>query len=324
MSGAKTARTLGLATMFVALAIAARADEHIVRPGESLPQLAEQLYGDARRAEILATANGVRAVDETLRAGQHLVVPGPEYRAVGAEDTWASLAQRLLGDERRAFLLVEANHGNPDARPTPGSEIVVPAVVAYRCVYGDGLPQIAERFYGRTDAARLIKRYNFLQGARINRDDVLLLPITDLRLTNAGRALLEAQRAGRGDGSRQVSQTHADEEIRALEANLRDGQYVELVEAAGRLLANGDALSGNQLVSILRSLGTAYVALDRNELAVAAFRDALAHQPDMEWNPITTSPKVVRAVQAARAAPAAEAPAPEPPTPNRHKAVKRR
>lgn len=291
-------------------AAVARADDHIVRPGESLPQLAEQLYGDARRAAILATVNGVPEVDEVLRAGQRLAVPVPEWRTVGAEDTWASLAQRLLGDERRAFLLIEANRGNPDARPAAGTEILVPAVVAYRCVYGDGLPQIAERFYGRNEAARLIKRYNFLQGARIDRGDVLLLPLPDLRLTNAGRALLESQRASHADGTRQANQTRADGEIRTLEQHLRDGEFVEVVEAAGRLLAGREALSGNQVVSILRAEGTAYVALDRTALAVAAFREALAHQPDLEWNPITTSPKVLRAFQAARLpAPASAAPA---------------
>lgn len=302
------------------LAAPASADDHIVRPGESLPQLAEQLYGDARRAEILAVANGVPEVDEVLRAGQRLVVPAPEWRTVGAEDTWSSLAQRLLGDERRAFLLVEANRGNPDTRPAPGTEILVPAVVAYRCVYGDGLPQIAERFYRRTEAARLIKRYNFLTGARIDRDEVLLLPLSDLRLTNAGRALLETQRANRGDGSRQVSQTRADAEIRALEQLLRDGDFVELVSASSALLARREALSGNQVVSILRAQGTAYVALDRTALAVATFREALAHQPDLEWNPITTSPKVLQVWQMARAAapappaaPPAKAPPPPPP-----------
>lgn len=312
-STAHGSRRWGALGALVGLALAvtavARADDHIVRPGESLPQLAEQLYGNARRAEILAVANGVPEVDEVLRAGQRMVVPAPEWRTVGSEDTWASLAQRLLGDERRAFLLVEANRGNPDARPAAGTEILVPAVVAYRCVYGDGLPQIAERFYGRNEAARLIKRYNFLQGARIDRGDVLLLPLPELRLTNAGRALLESQRSSRGDGSRLTRQTRADTEIRTLEQRLRDGAFVEVIEAAGRLLAARESLSGNQVVSILRAQGTAYVALDRGELAVAAFREALAHQPDLEWNPITTSPKVLRAWQSARA-PARPAPAP--------------
>ena len=57
----------GLLVLLLWLVVApAHADDHIGRPGESLPQLAEQLYGDARLAEILATANGVLAVDEAL------------------------------------------------------------------------------------------------------------------------------------------------------------------------------------------------------------------------------------------------------------------
>ncbi len=277
------------------------ASEHVVRPGESLPQLAEQLYGDARRATVLAAANSIPEVDEILIAGQRLLVPAPEFRVVAPEDTWDSLAQLLLGDGRRSFLLEEANHAEGSSRPAAGAEIVVPAVVAYRLRYGDGLAQVAERFYGSREGARLIKRFNFMQSARINHGQVLLIPLPELSLTAAGRAALEGSRASRGDGTRAASQARAAEAIRRVERLLGDGSYVEVVAAGNRLLASSSELSGNQVVSILRALGTAHVALDRVDLAVAAFREALRHQADLEWNPITTSPKVLDAFRMARA-----------------------
>jgi LysM domain-containing protein len=282
------------------LSCPARADDHVVRQGESLPQLAEQLYGDARRATILALANGLADVDVTLVAGERLRVPRPEYRLVGPDDGWDSLAQRLLGDERRAFLLCAANHSDPERRPVPGSEIVVPPVVSYRLQYGDGLPQVAERFTGMRDGARLIKRYNFMTSARINRGDVLLIPLPDLRLTAAGRSELDNGRVSRGDGSRAASQSQADPGIRSLDQMVRDGQYTEALMAGSRLLASESSLTGNQIVSIERAMGVAQVAIDRPDLAVVSFRVALRHQPDLEWNPITTSPKVLRVWQMAR------------------------
>ncbi|MBI2895175.1 MAG: LysM peptidoglycan-binding domain-containing protein [Deltaproteobacteria bacterium] len=277
------------------------ANEHVVRPGESLPQLAEQFYGDARRAAVLAAANSIPEVDEILIAGQRLLVPAPEFRVVAPEDTWESLAQLVLGDGRRAFLLEGANHAESASRPATGAEIVVPAVVAYRLRYGDGLAQVAERFYGSREGARLIKRFNFMQSARINHGQVLLIPLPELALTAAGRAALEANRASRGDGTRAASQATAAEAIRRLERLLGDGSYVEVVAAGNRLLASASDLSGNQVVSILRALGTAHVALDRPDLAIEAFREALRHQTDLECNPITTSPKVLEAFRTARA-----------------------
>ena len=61
-------------------------------------------------------------------------------------------------------------------------------------------------------------------------------------------------------------------------------------------------LTGNQVVTIQRHLGTAYVALGRMDLAVNAFRAALTRQPDLQLDTVRTSPRVMRAFEEAREA----------------------
>lgn len=59
-------------------------------------------------------------------------------------------------------------------------------------------------------------------------------------------------------------------------------------------------LTGNQVVSIHRELASAYVALNRVDLAVQAFRTALGRQRDLELDVTRTSPTVLRALEEAR------------------------
>ena len=68
----------------------------------------------------------------------------------------------------------------------------------------------------------------------------------------------------------------------------------------GNRLLGAGSLTGNQVVSIQRELGTAYVALGREDLAVESFRQALSRQPDLELDVARTSPTVMRAFRAAK------------------------
>ncbi len=53
-------------------------------------------------------------------------------------------------------------------------------------------------------------------------------------------------------------------------------------------------------MTIQRELGTAYVALGRQDLAISAFRSALDRQPDLQLDTVRTSPTVMRAFRQAK------------------------
>ena len=91
------------------------------------------------------------------------------------------------------------------------------------------------------------------------------------------------------------------EELPALRQDVQEGRFVEAVALANQLLGSGQ-LTGNQLVTIQRELGTALVALDREDLAFEAFKALLEQQPDVELGLGDTSPRVLRVLDSARRA----------------------
>ncbi len=73
-------------------------------------------------------------------------------------------------------------------------------------------------------------------------------------------------------------QQRINEQLPRLRDHVRHGRFTEAVSLGNRLLGAG-RLTGNQIVSIQRELGTAYVALDRPDLAVEAFEPRSTRQP---------------------------------------------
>ena len=135
----------------------------------------------------------------------------------------------------------------------------------------------------------------------------MLVPLGDLRLSDEGRRLVEAE-TGRAPpaGATRALQQRIDAKLPNLSEHVRHGRYAEAVALGNRLLGTG-ALTGNQIVTIQRVLGTAYVALGRADLAQSAFRAALDRQPDMVLDTLRTSPTVMAAFESAKAAREADA-----------------
>ena len=108
--------TRALALAILLAPVDATAEEHVVREGETLAQIAGLYYGDDRSGGVvLAGANGLSDPDEAaLTAGQRLVIPVPRHVTVAAGDTWSALAEGTLGLARRADVLARANGADPD------------------------------------------------------------------------------------------------------------------------------------------------------------------------------------------------------------------
>src|SRR5579883_883003 len=118
----------------VGAAADARAFAHTVKPGESLAQIADHVYGDSRLEPVLVGANALDAQGGSVIApGMRLEVPAPGHHTVMQGETWADLALAWLGtnDQARTELLAHANKGVPWVPPVEGQEIEIPAVVTY-------------------------------------------------------------------------------------------------------------------------------------------------------------------------------------------------
>lgn len=303
-----------LSAAFFALALAsssvARADGkvfvHIVRPSETLASIAQRYYGDPRRENVLVMENGLNTQGgAAIVVGVRLDIPVVSYHRVAENETWQQLAERFYGETRRASALIEAN-GGESTPPDMGAEILVPYPLRHVAGQRETLNEVAQTYYGRTDAAATLRRFNNIRGNRLTRGQIILVPLADLVLSDEGKTLVARfdavpQPTPTDGGEVRALQARIDEELPVLREHVRRGRFTEAVAVGNRLLGAGE-LTGNQIVTIQRELGTAYVALEREDLAVQAFREVLARQPDVVMDSIRTSPRVLAAYNLAHTA----------------------
>jgi hypothetical protein len=271
---------------------------HIVRAGETLASIAQVYYGDARRGDVLGEENGLTDQPGLLE-GMRLTIPAVRYHHVARGDTWKSIAERHYGDPNRALVLLKANEASAHAAPAEDAELLIPYPLRYVAHTHDTLATIAARYLRGRDDGRMLRAFNGGR-AKISRGQLLLVPLFDLVLSPQGLARVNSAESGEpGAEQRSGVQAQVSRDIPLLDEYVRAGRFLEAASLGNQLLGRGE-LTGNQELSIQRQLATAYVALDREDLAVGAFARALSKQPDLELDSVRTSPRVLAALEAAK------------------------
>jgi len=298
----RTSVLLSAALVLSLFTARASAFTHIVKPGETLAQIAERVYGDSKRETVLVGANALDVQGGTIiSAGTRLEVPAPGHHTVMQGETWAELALSWLGtnDQARTELLAHDNKGVPWVPPVEGQEIEIPAIVTYIAGEGETVNTIAARFWGDPNRGWELNAYNSRQGVLVRRGEVVLVAMPGLRLTEAGRAEARAaaERDGASGGLALEQQRKADAELPQLLSDVRYGRYAEAVARGNRLLG-GAALTHPQLAVLHRALVEAYVALDARAAAAAACAAWKSNDPTATLDPVRTSPKIRAACDA--------------------------
>ncbi|HVU02996.1 MAG TPA: LysM peptidoglycan-binding domain-containing protein [Polyangiaceae bacterium] len=301
MSGIRPPRALGALVTLGALLLAPRdglAFVHVAKPGDTLASVAERVYGRIQYERLLVAANELDVQGGlSLVPGMRLEIPAVSYRRITKGDTWAAIAAELLGSPKRADVLAIANGTNPWLPTEDGAEIVVPYNLRLIVTSPDTLPQVAYRYLGDAKKAWMLEQYNQLKGIELRRGDVILVPLTDLPLTEEGKK--EARAAAIAEATESRGETRAGQrkvasELPALLADVRGGRYVEAVRRGTGFLSATD-LTTPELAVIHRQLLEAYVALSAAGLASAecdAWRKA---DPSASLDPNWVSPKIIAA-----------------------------
>jgi hypothetical protein len=297
--------TAGVVLAFAALTSEpAQAFQHVVRPGETLAQIAERLYGDAKLESVLVGANGLDAQGgAVIVPGMRLQVPTAGFHTIRKGDSWADLATEWLGtnDEARVTLLATANKSVPWIPPTEGQEIEIPAVVTYIAGDGETVNSIAGRFWKDESRGWELNKYNGRPPALVpvKRGEVILVPLPHLRLTEMG--MEDARAAAERDGALGTGalerQQRADTDLPLLSEDVRAGRYTQAVARGNRLLGAG-SLTRPQLAAIHRALLEAYVALDEPAAAAGACAAWKMNEAAGALDPVRVSPKIIRACEA--------------------------
>jgi LysM repeat protein len=279
----------------------ARAFGHVVKPGETLAQIADRVYGDSKLEFVLVGANALDVQGGTvIAAGMRLEVPAPNHHAVVQGETWADLALFWLGtnDVARSELLAHTNKGVPWVPPTEGQEIEIPPVVTYIAGDGETINSIAARFWADPMRGWELNTYNRREGIPVKRGEVVLVPMPGLKLTAVGKAEARAvaEREGATGGLALDQQRRADADLPQLLADVRYGRYAEAVARGNRILGGG-ALTRPQLAVIHRALLEAYVAIDAHAAAAAACAAWRSNDPGAVLDPVRVSPKIIGACE---------------------------
>lgn len=286
------------AAALVGWAAEAHAFPHVLEPRETLARVAERIYGKVELEQVLVVANGLDlpGAGPTV-PGMRIEVPAVGYHRVSRGDTWNDLAALHLGDPSRGEILARANDALIWVQPATGRELVVPYNLRYVVKPGDSTLTIAYRFLGKRDLAWIIDRYNGLRGDALGRGDVVLVPLTDLPLTDEGRE--QARRGAtlaqaEGAGLDHDAQERVDAELPDLASLVRAGRWLEVIAKGNQFLGYGD-LADPQLARLNRMLLEAYVALGVANLAKEACAEWRRADPDAELDPVWLSPKILKA-----------------------------
>ncbi len=268
---------------------------HIVKPRETLAAIAARVYGDARFETILVGANTLDAQGgSAIVPGMRIEIPAPGHHRVEPGETWPELALTWLGDPKRADALARANGGLSWVPPTEGQEIAIPPVIAHIAGDNETSSTVAAHYLGNINRGWELNAFNDRKEAPLRRGEILLVPLLDVELTEAGKA--EARAAGErsvheGETAGLDAQKKVDAELPSLFAEVRSGRYVEAVARGNRLLGTGQ-LTRPELAGIHRALLEAYVALDASGPAAGACAAWKANEAHPRLDPRSVSPKI--------------------------------
>jgi hypothetical protein len=271
---------------------------HIVVRGDTLAGIAERMYGKLQYEKLLVAANGLDARGGSgIVPGMRLEIPSVGHYRVQHGDTWADLAQRLLGDSSRADVLAIANGSSPWLPCEEAAEILVPYNLTVIITEADTIVNLAYKYLGNTEKAWMLTHYNGLAKSELRRGEVLLVPLTDLALTPEGRQAADLA-AGRtrseAEGEQRTEQQRVRAELPALLADVRQARYVDAVRRGNRFLSAG-SLTLKQQATIHRQLLEAYAALDAPGLAASSCASWLKLDTHATLDPVLLSPKIIAA-----------------------------
>lgn len=293
----KLSLTVSLLLAGTALSSVAEAQRiiHRVRFEETLATISKHYYGSPEHAAIVGLANGLD-VAAPLKAGDHVRVPTAWTYTLRKAMSVDELGKQLLGDRRRGQVLAILNKLKKK-KLKAGKSITVPFLLSHIAVSGDTYANLARRFYGSEKHTALISTFNLATSPRPQVGAPVEIPIAHVQLDPIRlEELVSEQLLG-------VS-SRLDREKRAAlqEANalLRSGEYWSVPLRLAQLLAR-EIASDEFTAEVFKLLAVAYVALEKNELAVRTFQEALSRQPALTMDQVSTSPRVMRAYIDAKA-----------------------
>lgn len=268
-----------------------------VRQGDTIDVVAAEFYGDKTLTMFIISENKLLEPKQykarALRPGERLRVPVTREIATAKGDGFDQLAQTYLGDSKRAQYLADYNNLAIDDNLPAGTPLLVPVHVTHTAqTGGESLTAIAQLYYGDGKQAELLKKYNGLDRAGIDKGESIIVPL--LRAKSIKTIPLDADAKDRRDKQKKAV---ADAQLALPKARgaWMVGDFEGVKAALTKIADETDYLDAATAVEVDVLLGKAHVAFDEQDAAVAAFTHALDRRPRYTLAAYTDSPKVLAA-----------------------------
>jgi LysM repeat protein len=263
---------------------------HTIAPGDTLPLLAAEYYGDRNHMVFIMVANGMEH-EAPLVPGKVLKIPVSDEITATAGDTWASLSARHLGSERRAEFLAQFNGSTSSASIPAGEVVTLPLRVTYSATAPVTLQDLAVTYLGDRNKADLLRAYNFLDGDLVDVGQSVIIPVLRVRVRRDKMPAPDAEAQALMDRRRHMQELAA-RVLPEARAAWRAGDYGLIRNELTKIEL--EYLDVEQAVAIGLLLGGAYVAFDDDDSALAVFKKVLARDRERAVDAADTSPKIRR------------------------------
>lgn len=268
-----------------------------VQKGDSLDILAAEFYADRNDAIFIMAENKMQR-PRKLNPGERLHIPVTREIRTEKGDSFESLAQRYLGDSKRAPFLADFNHRSVEESLATGTDLTIPFHVTHTATATESLASISTMYFGNAKHADELARYNALDKTSLDKGESIEVPILTVRVRTAKLPPLDAESQERAK-ERKDAIALAETALPIARTAWLQGDFARVKEALAQLADKTDFLDVDTAVEIDLLLGKAHVAFDDTPLAVAAFARVLARKPRFELSPYHDSPKVLEAWQKA-------------------------
>jgi len=270
---------------------------HRVRFGETPTSISQSYYGSKAHAQLVLLANGLPGTGR-LEPGSYIRIPTAWTFTARRTTSLGAIAAKYLGDRRRWPALTMHNQIRRHThRVRTGAKLLVPFPLTYTANVSDTFDDLSQRFYGTKKYAGIIASYNFIGGDRPTPGIRIEIPLGSPRIEPR---VLEELTNTHLLGIGAAADREEREGLQEANALLRRGEYWEVPLRLLQRLARGNPADAH-IAGVFKLLAVAYVALDRQELAVKSFQEALLRQPSLVLDLVTTSPKVSRVFVDAKA-----------------------
>src|SRR5262249_30156415 len=133
------------------------------------------------------------------------------------------LAQRFLGDARRAAFLADLNNISVEDTLAIGEELTMLSQVAHTAGGTEPLSAVAQTYYGDAGKAELLRRYNFRAAGPLKKGQTIFLPVSARAGDNPdaerkARKVREATAQAREVVARALEAWHGGDYAKAREA----------------------------------------------------------------------------------------------------------